>query len=86
MLEVALFPRKLASHFRFFDFFCNAFYVGSGSKSGSAKAKSNGSSSSGSTTLIRNSTVFTVSQAIRARAMRTVEPNDEANGAVECRQ
>jgi hypothetical protein len=34
MLEAALFPRRLASHFWFFDF-CITFYVGSGSKSGS---------------------------------------------------
>jgi hypothetical protein len=33
MLEAELFLRKLASHFRFFDF-CIPFYVGFGSKSG----------------------------------------------------
>jgi hypothetical protein len=33
--EAALFLRKLAYHFRFFDFFILTFYVGSGSKSGS---------------------------------------------------
>jgi hypothetical protein len=64
MLETALFPRKLAYNFGFFDF-CFTFYVGSGSKSGSgtgpgmhyncvsgsANAKSCGSCCSGSTTL-----------------------------------
>ncbi len=51
MLEAALFPRKLAPHFGFFDF-CIPFYVRSGSKSSSgtsspAKAYSCGSWGSG---------------------------------------
>jgi hypothetical protein len=52
MLEAALFPRKLASHF-YFRLLCILFYVGSESKSGSssAKAKNCGSCGSGSTRL-----------------------------------